>query len=58
MRRRQERRQHMLSHMARLSELRCDAAPVLGADAHQAVNVLDDLHCGLPSATPPATCNG
>ncbi|XP_035827815.1 helicase domino isoform X2 [Aplysia californica] len=42
-RRKQERRQHVLSHMAKLNRMRCDASPPLGPDVQHAVNCIGSL---------------
>jgi len=45
----QERRQHILSHMAKLSTARCDVTPVLGSDVQHCVDCLGRLDSAEPT---------
>jgi len=44
LRRRQERRQHVLSHMAKINHQRCDVTPMIGEDVHEVVDCMKSLH--------------
>ncbi|KAK0055030.1 helicase domino [Biomphalaria pfeifferi] len=51
-RKKEERRQHALSLIARINHTRCDKCPVYGSDTHHCVNCLRSLNCSNCSSLP------
>uniref|UniRef100_A0A2C9JZS6 Helicase domino n=1 Tax=Biomphalaria glabrata TaxID=6526 RepID=A0A2C9JZS6_BIOGL len=51
-RKKEERRQHALSLIARINHTRCDKCPVYGSDTHHCVNCLRSLSCSNCSSLP------